>query len=169
MKKIIFIFSFLFALFIAVGVGFYLPHKEIAAPVSPVDPVTPIVPVTPVTCSTDPDTIFSEINNVRIKNSLSPIKRTYDLDVITGGRAFTMDGTDFEHTGFETLARNHSFPRSYRYVGENLAKGYCNAEATVNGWINSPTHKAVMLDPRYDNIGIANYKSITVTIYGDLR
>ncbi len=43
----------------------------------------------------------------------------------------------------------------YRYVGENLARGFTSSEAIVKGWMASESHRQNMLDNRYDDIGVA--------------
>lgn len=43
--------------------------------------------------------------------------------------------------------------------GENLAKGYKTAEATVTGWMNSPAHR--------DNILYSGFKTIGIGVYVD--
>lgn len=47
---------------------------------------------------------------------------------------------------------------SYRKAGENLAYGFKNNEQVISGWLNSPTHRANMLDSGFDQVGfgIAN-------------
>ena len=42
--------------------------------------------------------------------------------------------------------------------GENLAKGYKDASSLVNGWLNSPTHAANILDPEFTTCSIAVYE-----------
>lgn len=44
---------------------------------------------------------------------------------------------------------------SYNVAGENLAKNYPTADATVDAWMASPTHKANILDNRYQDVGFA--------------
>lgn len=39
--------------------------------------------------------------------------------------------------------------------GENLAKGYYTADAAVAAWMNSPTHKANIMDPEFVSGAIA--------------
>ena len=47
--------------------------------------------------------------------------------------------------------------RGYRYrtVGENLAVGYGTADRVVRGWMNSPGHRANILQHGFDEVGIA--------------
>lgn len=42
---------------------------------------------------------------------------------------------------------------SYQAAGENLAYGFANATDTVAGWMNSPTHKANILNAGYKDVG----------------
>ncbi|MBA3758522.1 CAP domain-containing protein [Candidatus Saccharibacteria bacterium] len=43
----------------------------------------------------------------------------------------------------------------YKYLkaGENLAYGFNDSSSTVTGWMNSPTHKANMLDSAFSEVG----------------
>ena len=43
----------------------------------------------------------------------------------------------------------------YRYAGENLAKDFSTAQAAVDAWMASPSHKENILSAKYDDIGIA--------------
>ncbi|HET7059990.1 MAG TPA: CAP domain-containing protein [Candidatus Saccharimonadales bacterium] len=41
----------------------------------------------------------------------------------------------------------------YQMAGENLAYGFSNAGDTVAGWMNSPTHRANILNANYKDVG----------------
>lgn len=43
----------------------------------------------------------------------------------------------------------------YQYIkaGENLAYGFLTSEQTINGWMNSPTHRDNMLDQSFQEVG----------------
>jgi len=41
----------------------------------------------------------------------------------------------------------------YTKAGENLAYGFDNSNATIIGWMNSPTHKANLLDSAFTEVG----------------
>ncbi|ETT82672.1 CAP domain-containing protein [Viridibacillus sp. FSL R5-0477] len=43
---------------------------------------------------------------------------------------------------------------SYYYAGENIAAGKSTPEAVMNSWMNSPGHKANMLNSRFTHIGV---------------
>lgn len=40
------------------------------------------------------------------------------------------------------------------YVGENIAMGYTDAAAVMNGWMNSSGHRANILNGNYNVIGL---------------
>ena len=42
----------------------------------------------------------------------------------------------------------------YSVAGENIAGGYETAASVVNGWMNSPGHRANMLDPGFTHMGV---------------
>lgn len=46
------------------------------------------------------------------------------------------------------------FGYRYRYAGENLARDFSSASAAVDAWMNSPTHRENILNPKYKEIGI---------------
>lgn len=46
------------------------------------------------------------------------------------------------------------FGYKYRYAGENLARDFSNASSAIDAWMNSPTHRENILNPKYKEIGI---------------
>lgn len=44
---------------------------------------------------------------------------------------------------------------NYSYAGENLAKNYPTAQATIEAWMNSETHRANVLSAHYTEVGFA--------------
>ncbi len=64
---------------------------------------------------------------------------------------------------------------SYFKAGENLAYGFGTSEGVVNGWMNSSSHRANVLDTAYKDVGFgvangANYQggenTVVVAMYG---
>lgn len=58
-----------------------------------------------------------------------------------------------------------SFGISYTSAGENIAKGYSSAQAVVRGWMNSSGHRANILNPSFNTIGVGAYTDSRGTIY----
>jgi hypothetical protein len=48
---------------------------------------------------------------------------------------------------------------NYKYAGENLAIGFLDSGEVSNAWMNSPTHKANIVNSKYKEIGIAVLKT----------
>ncbi len=46
----------------------------------------------------------------------------------------------------------------YQYAGENLAIGFLDSEEVYQAWNNSPSHKANLFNPNYQDIGITVLK-----------
>jgi hypothetical protein len=44
---------------------------------------------------------------------------------------------------------------NYSFAGENLAKNYPTSQATVDAWMNSPTHRENILNKEYTDVGFA--------------
>jgi uncharacterized protein YkwD len=44
---------------------------------------------------------------------------------------------------------------NYSYAGENLAKDFDTSQGVMDGWMNSPGHRANILNPNYTNVGFA--------------
>lgn len=65
---------------------------------------------------------------------------------------------------------------SYMKAGENLAYGFATSKDTITGWMNSPTHKANMLDGAFTEVGFgfanaedfnnSGEETIVVAMYG---
>lgn len=99
-------------------------------------------------------------NQERAKNGLSPL--TYDsrLNVAADQYSATMaNGDFFSHTGLDgstptSRANTVGFPGG---VAENIGAGYTSPEAAVQGWMNSPGHRANILNPTYKSLGVGYF------------
>lgn len=98
------------------------------------------------------------VNEIRAENGLKAL--TYDWELSRVARFKSQDMKDnryFSHTSpvygtpFEMIK---SFGISYRTAGENIARGYATPQAVVNGWMNSPGHRANILNAGYTRIGV---------------
>jgi uncharacterized YkwD family protein len=50
----------------------------------------------------------------------------------------------------------------FGYAGENIAKGQPTPQEVVTAWMNSPGHRANILNANYTTIGVAYYKGVWV-------
>lgn len=98
------------------------------------------------------------VNNIRKEKGLNAL--TYDWELSRVARYKSQDMKDnnyFSHTspvyGSPYQMMKH-FGISYRSAGENIAKGYATPQAVVNAWMNSPGHRANILNASYTHIGV---------------
>lgn len=57
------------------------------------------------------------------------------------------------------------FTVSSSVSGENIAAGYANAQSFMNGWMNSPSHNANMLNGSFKAVGISVFAAKTAYGY----
>ena len=102
------------------------------------------------------------VNKVRSENGLQALKQDWQLARVARYKSQDMRNLGyFSHTSptygspFEMMK---SFGISYRTAGENIAKGYATPHAVVNAWMNSPGHRANILNSAYTHIGVGYVK-----------
>jgi len=98
------------------------------------------------------------INDRREANGLDPLQISADLSAKARVKAKDMKQNQyFSHTSptyGSPFAMMQSLGISYRSAAENIAMGYRTAEAVVNAWMASPSHRANILSARYTTLGI---------------
>ncbi|MEI6400104.1 MAG: CAP domain-containing protein [bacterium] len=107
--------------------------------------------------------IISATNRERVSHGLSPLKESLNLDNSAEFKANDMLVRQyFEHQspdgkGVSDLVENQGY--EYIMIGENLALGnFENSDAVVTAWMNSPGHRANILNFRYTEIGVGIVK-----------
>ncbi|MBE6910448.1 MAG: sporulation protein [Ruminococcaceae bacterium] len=98
------------------------------------------------------------VNEERAKAGVAPLTEDGELSRIARLKSRDMrDRGYFDHnspaygTPFQML---RSFGITYRTAGENIAMGYRTPEAVVAAWMNSPGHRANILNASYTTIGV---------------
>ncbi|KKP48253.1 MAG: hypothetical protein UR39_C0001G0048 [Candidatus Woesebacteria bacterium GW2011_GWA1_33_30] len=105
-----------------------------------------------------PDEVTRLTNQKRAEAGLSAL--TYNQTL--AGAAYTkgrdmIDRDYWAHTapdGTQPWKFFTDFGYRYKYAGENLARDFSSAQATVDAWMNSPTHRDNILNSKYKEIGI---------------
>lgn len=102
--------------------------------------------------------VFAASNTIRVARKLKPLAPNGALV-----RAAQMKADDMERRNYFAHASPEGW-RAYHWidlakgsqvvVGENLAMGFSSVEALENGWMNSPTHRAILLDPDWTQTGV---------------
>jgi uncharacterized protein YkwD len=104
------------------------------------------------------DEIVNLTNAKRVETGLSPLIFNETLSSAAFSKARDMIDRDYwAHTGPDGTTPWSFFSRfgyKYRYAGENLARDFSSAGAVVDAWMNSPTHRDNILNPKYKEIGV---------------
>lgn len=114
--------------------------------------------VTSVSPSAIEKAVIDLTNAERKKAGLPALK--IDNGVVASARAKSNDMATngyFSHTSptYGSVGQQlKQFGVSFSGWGENIAKGHTSAEAVVNGWMNSPGHKANILHAGMTHIGV---------------
>jgi uncharacterized protein YkwD len=98
------------------------------------------------------------VNQHRSAANLPPLRWCQNLaraaqsysEVLEGWGAISHQGPDGSTP--RSRAREAGYT-AWRQVGENLAFGYPDAASVVEGWMDSPSHRANLMDPGYRDAG----------------
>lgn len=110
--------------------------------------------------------ILAETNRYRKEAGLKPLQlyrnggKGADIRATEATKVWSHsrpDGREY-YSAYEYIGKESS--DSYRMIGENLAKGTYGAfspESIVEGWMNSPGHRANILRPEFTHLSIGFY------------
>lgn len=99
------------------------------------------------------------VNQARQNSGLQILAENEKLDQAARLKAQDMvQNQYFSHTSPDGISPWHWFSEigyKYKYAGENLAIGFFDSKEVYDAWLNSPSHKANLLNPNYREIGTA--------------
>lgn len=103
--------------------------------------------------------VLTLVNQERSSRGLSELTENGKLQVQAEDYACTLIVDDFfahEHpdTGQDVGDRADNSGYSWQVIGENLAAGQQTAQDVMDAWMDSPGHRANILDARFTEIGI---------------
>jgi uncharacterized protein YkwD len=159
-----------------------------ATPATPATKATPATPATPTATTKNTTTntatttaatkdnssnlsyveqVVKLVNIERAKEGLAPLSIDKNLEKAAMVRANEIQ-TKFEHvrpngTSFATVIKENG--ATYRGAGENIAWGQKTPEEVVTGWMNSPGHRANIMNKNFVNIGVGNLQNSNGTQY----
>lgn len=116
------------------------------------------IPLVSTTVSNNEQQVLMLCNQIRVKNGLPKLTMNWQLERMGRIKAQEMASKHyFSHTSptygspFQMMK---SFGIPYTYAGENIAAGQPTPKAVVNSWMNSPGHRANILNKNYTQIGV---------------
>ena len=144
-----------------------VPVKEVPEVVAPAPVETEKAPVVneqvteekeEVQVSSEMQEVVNLTNNERAKAGLKALQ--IDTKLTQSAQAKSQDMKDknyFSHTSptyGSPFDQMKSFGVSYKSAAENIAMGQRTAAEVVDGWMNSPGHKANIMNASYTHIGV---------------
>lgn len=108
-----------------------------------------------------PENIVNLVNQERTANGVDPVKVNPELQSAAVAKSQDMIYRSyFDHYAFGQTPWMFILKAGYNYsvAGENLAKGFSSSEGVVNAWMDSPEHRANILNPEYQEIGVGVVK-----------
>ena len=140
-------------------------HRSLDA-VDTGNPTSPAVPAVETAMATE---VLNLVNAERAKVGAPALKFHKELQDAAVIKSKDMaDNNYFSHQSptygspFDLL---QSLGISYTAAGENIAAGQPSAESVMKAWMNSPGHKANILNTNYTHIGVGIYKGGSYGIY----
>ena len=111
------------------------------------------------TGSITPVELLNLTNQERAASGLPALRLDSRLNNSAGMKAQDMFANDYwNHVSPGCVEPWHWFSLAgynYTYAGENLAKDFDTAQGVMDGWMNSPGHRANILNPHYTDVGFA--------------
>ena len=99
------------------------------------------------------DDVVSAVNSHRASAGQGPLQRDATLDAAAAAWAQSMSSTGvFAHSTAQW--REARIAPGWSSHGENIAWGYPTASAVMQGWMNSPGHRANILNSTYTRMGV---------------
>lgn len=98
------------------------------------------------------------VNQERAANGLAPL--TLSTDLCDGARRKSQDMHDNNYFSHDSPTFGSPFDMmssmgiDFWAAGENIAMGYPTAEAVMEGWMNSPGHRANILSDAFTELGV---------------
>ncbi len=117
----------------------------------------------------DQQVVLNEINQFRAQNGLPPVRLSAKLNQAAQGYSEEMaqDG-HFSHTSLDGTTFGQRIRRTGYQPGaatENIAKGQKSPHDAVQAWINSPGHRANLLNPDVTEIGVGRAVGADGSVY----
>lgn len=141
-----------------------VPRQADPRPAPPSAPSTPSTPVSPPSQAAGYEgRILVLVNSERAKQGLPPLTLVSCADKFAGSWAARLAQTgNFAHQSLSPIMQ----ACSARGAGENIAYGNVSADAMMTMWMNSPGHRANILNASYTGIGVGAVKTSSGRWYG---
>lgn len=105
--------------------------------------------------------VFILVNEIRRVNNLPPFQWSEELAEVGAAHAEDMHDREFfahdNPDGKSPFDRMSDSQIKYSFAAENIARDYIKPGEVVDGWMNSESHRANILNPKLSKTGIGFY------------
>lgn len=127
------------------------------------------------------NTLIAFTNQQRVAAGLTPLVKNDELMASAQSKAQDMLAHDYWAHFAPDKTSPWDFIRAagytYMHAGENLAKGFTDNQSVVTAWMQSSEHRKNILDPSFQDVGIAvvqgqllgHKTTLVVAHYGKLK
>lgn len=135
-------------------------RRQTTAPPSTTAPTTTAAPVTqaPSGGGSAAQQVLALTNSERARAGCGPLSLNGQLNSAALAHSEDMRANNyFDHTGLngsKPWDRAAAAGYGSSTIGENIAAGYRTADSVMNGWMNSPGHRANILNCSYNHLGV---------------
>jgi len=140
-----------------------------AKPETPQAPAKPEAPANNTAASSQEAQVVDLVNQERAAQGLPALKYNAELSKVAEAKAADLrDRGYFDHnspTYGSPFDMMKSFGIKYTAAGENIAKGQRTPAAVMDGWMNSPGHRANILNSNFTEIGVGHVTDSNGTNY----
>jgi Ca2+-binding RTX toxin-like protein len=102
--------------------------------------------------------VLDLVNQYRAQNGILALTLSQELDQAADKYAARMATGDFfshnDPNGSTPFTRMLAEGYNYTWAGENIAAGYLTPQQVVQGWIDSPGHRANILNANFTHMGL---------------
>lgn len=146
------------------GGAWYFTHKTTPEPVQATAPITASIEQPEPVPQLNKDKLYALISLERVRAGLAPLTVNPLLEQSACLKAQDMVARNYwSHNAPDGTQPWYFFQQAgyyYTRAGENLLYSYGSDQSAVNGWMNSPTHKANLLGD-YAETGMCVLNDIT--------
>lgn len=108
--------------------------------------------------ATGQETVLGLVNDERARNGCGPVRLSAQLETAAQWQSDDMAARGFfSHTnpdGAGPQARIEAAGYRWKTWGENIARGQSDPAAVMDSWMNSPEHRANILNCAFTELGV---------------
>ncbi len=110
------------------------------------------------------------LNDIRLDAGVGAVTENATLNQIAQGHAEDQVANNYfahlDRTGGTAGDRALAGGYDYRYIAENIARGFNDEDAVIDAWMASPGHVENMLDVRAEEFGVGREDTTWVLLLG---